>query len=72
MSFQLNRNQKKYVNFLVHIIGDHANDANVLGRSVHTIKENTETLVIASKEIGLEVNANKTKYMVMSRDQNAG
>jgi len=63
-----------YVNFLVHISGDYANDANILGRSVHTIKKNTEALVIASKEIGLEVNANKTKYsyMVMSRDQNAG
>jgi len=61
-----------YVHFLVHITGDHANDANILGRSVHTIKENTEALVIASKEIGLEVNADKTKYMVMSRDQNAG
>jgi len=27
---------------------------------------------VASKEIGLEVNADKPKYMVMSRDQNAG
>jgi len=61
-----------YVNFLVHIIGDYVNDANILGRSVHSIKKNTESLVIASKEIGLEVNADKTKYMVMSRDQNAG
>jgi len=61
-----------YVNFLVYIIGDHANDANILGRSVHTIKKNTEALVIASREIGLEVNADKTKYMVTSRDQNAG
>jgi hypothetical protein len=33
---------------------------------------NAEALVIASKEIGLEVNADKTKYMVMSQDQNAG
>jgi len=36
------------------------------------MKKNTEALVIAGKEIGLEVNADKTKYMVMSRDQNAG
>jgi hypothetical protein len=40
--------------------------------SIYTIKKNTEVLLIASKEIGLEVNAEKTKYMVMSRDQNAG
>jgi hypothetical protein len=43
-----------------------------LGGSVHTVKENAETLVVASKENGIEVNADKTKYMVMSRDQNAG
>jgi len=42
-----------------------------LGGSVHTIEKNTEALVVASK-ICLEKNADKTKYMVMSRDQNAG
>jgi len=47
------------VNFLVHIIGDHADDVNILGRSVHSIKKNTEALVAASGEIGLEVNAEK-------------
>jgi predicted transcriptional regulator len=45
---------------------------NILGGSVHTTKKNTEALVVASKEIGLEVNVDKTKYMVMSRDQNSG
>ena len=64
--------RKIYVNFLVYIIGDHANGVNILGRSVHTIKKNTWASVIASKEIGLEVSADKTKYMVMSEDQNAG
>jgi len=49
-----------YVNFLVHIIGDYDTDANTLDRSVHTIKKSTEALVIASKEIGLEVNVDKT------------
>jgi len=39
---------------------------------IHTIKKNTEALVFTSKETDLEVNADKTKYMVMSRDQNAG
>jgi hypothetical protein len=49
----------------------YADDVNILGWSVHTIRKNTEALVIANNEIGLEVNAEKTKYMVMSRDQNA-
>jgi hypothetical protein len=49
------------------MIGGHADDVNILGRSVHTIKKNTEALVVASKETCLEENADKTKYMVMSR-----
>jgi len=43
-----------------------------LGGSVHTTNENAETLIVASREIGLEVNADKTKCMVMSRGQNVG
>jgi hypothetical protein len=39
---------------------------------IRAVKENAEALVVAAKEIGLKVNADKTKYMVMSRDQNAG
>jgi hypothetical protein len=49
----------------------YADDVNILGGSVHT-KENAEVLVVALRKIGLEVNVNKTKYVVMSRDQNAG
>ena len=48
------------------------NDVNILGRSIHSKKEKTESLAAASTEIGLGVNADKTKYMVMSQDQNAG
>ena len=44
---------------------------NIWGRRVHTIKNKTETLLISSKENGLEVNSDKTKHVVMSRDQNA-
>jgi hypothetical protein len=44
----------------------------MLSGSVHATKKNTEASVAASKEIGLEVNAEKTKYMVMSRNQTAG
>ena len=38
----------------------------MLGGSAHTLKKNTEALVVASKEIGLEVIVEKTKYLVMS------
>jgi len=47
-------------------------DVNKLEGSVNTVKENAEALVVASKEIGLEVNADETKYIVISRDQDAG
>jgi hypothetical protein len=37
----------------------YADDVNILGGSVHTLKENAEALVVASKENGLEVNADE-------------
>jgi len=40
--------------------------------SVHTVEKSAENLVVASKEIRLEVNADKSQYMVTSGDQNAG
>ena len=43
-----------------------------MGGSVHTVKKNAEAVVAATKEIGLEVNAHKTKYVIVFRDQNAG
>ena len=55
-----------------HQLLAYANDVNILGGSIHTLKENAEALVAATREIGLEVSADKTKYMVMSQDQNAG
>ncbi|KAJ4445892.1 hypothetical protein ANN_12578 [Periplaneta americana] len=48
----------------------YADDVNMLGENPQTITENAEILVEASKAIGLEVNSEKTKYMIMSRDQN--
>jgi hypothetical protein len=47
-------------------------DVNILGGSVHTAKKNTGPSVVASKGICIDVNADKTKYMIMSRDKNAG
>ena len=54
-----------------HRLLAYADDVTILGGSVHTVKENAEALIVASKETGLAVNVDETKYMVMSRDKNA-
>jgi hypothetical protein len=43
-----------------------------LGDSVNTIKENSETLLEAGRDVGIEINVEKTKYMIMSRYPNSG
>jgi hypothetical protein len=55
-----------------HQILAFAGDVNILAESVHTIKENAEAIVVACKGIGIDVNADKIKCMIMSRDKNAG
>jgi hypothetical protein len=50
----------------------YADDVNLLGDSVKTIKENSETFLEVSKGIGLEINAEKTKYMIMPHHLNSG
>jgi hypothetical protein len=45
---------------------------NLLGYNIDAIKKNMKTLIDAINEAGLEVNTEKTKYMLLSRHQNAG
>jgi hypothetical protein len=46
-------------------------DVSPLGHNIDAIKKNTETLIDGSKEVGLEVNPEKTKYVLLSHHQNA-
>jgi len=55
-----------------HQLLAYADDVNILAGSMHNLKENAEALLAATREMELEVSADKTKYMVKSRDQNAG
>jgi hypothetical protein len=49
-----------------HQLLAYADDVNLLGDNIDTVKKNTETLIDASKEVGLEINVEKTKYMLLS------
>jgi hypothetical protein len=50
----------------------YADDVNLLGINIDTIKKNTQTLIDANKEIGLSVNVERTKYILLSRHQSVG
>jgi hypothetical protein len=54
-----------------HQLLAYADDGNLLGDNIDTINRNTGTLIVAFKEVGLEVNVEKSKYTLVSRYQNA-
>jgi hypothetical protein len=56
----------------MHQLLVYADDVDLLGENIYSIKKSTETPLDGSKEVGLEVNAKKTKYMFMFHCQNAG
>jgi hypothetical protein len=53
-----------------HQLLAYSDDVNLLGDNIDTIKKNKETLIDASKQVSLEINVEKTKYMLLSRQQN--
>ena len=74
LEYAINRVQVNQDGFKLngtHQLLAYPDDVNILGVSIYTLKENAEALVAATRETGLEVSADKTKYMVMFRNQNA-
>jgi hypothetical protein len=55
-----------------HQLLAYADDVNLLGDNIASINRNTETSIYASKKVGLEINVEKTKYILLSCHQNAG
>jgi hypothetical protein len=75
LEFAIKKVQETHVGLKLngtHQLLVYADDVNLLGDNIDTIKRNTQTLMDASKEISLEVNTEETKYMLLSHHRNAG
>jgi hypothetical protein len=69
---RVQENQEGLILNRTHQLLAYADDVNMMGENIDTIQRNTKALFDASKEVGLEVNPEKTKYMLVSRCQKAG
>ena len=70
LEYVIRRVQENRIGFEMngkHHLSVYADDINMLGENLQTYRENTEIFIKASKEIGLEVNSENTKYMITSR-----
>jgi hypothetical protein len=50
----------------------YADDVNILGKNIDAIQKNAKNILVASKEVGLEVNTEKTKYVSVVRRLDRG
>jgi hypothetical protein len=72
LEYAIRKVQKTQVGLKLHQLLAYADDVNLLGDNIDTIKKNKNILIDASKEVGLEINVDKTKYMLLFRHQNVG
>jgi hypothetical protein len=54
-----------------HQLSVYVDDINLLSNSINTVKQNTETLLEATRDVGPKINADKTKYMIISYHPNS-
>jgi hypothetical protein len=69
---RVQENQEVLILNGTHQLLAYADDVNIMRENIDTIQKNTKSLLDASKKVGLEVNPEKTKYMLVSRCQKAG
>jgi hypothetical protein len=55
-----------------HQLLAYADDVNLLGDNIDSVNKNTETLNDGSKEVGLQINVEKSEYILVFHHQNAG
>jgi hypothetical protein len=69
---RVQENQEGLILNGIHQLLACADDDNIVGENIDTLQINTLALLDASKEVGQEVNPEKTKYMIVLRCQKAG
>jgi hypothetical protein len=69
---RVQENQEGLILNRTHQLFAYGDYVNIVGENIDTIQKNTKSLLDASKEVGLEVNPEKTKYKLVSRCQKAG